>query len=264
MRPLWKPVAACLAGLALAAPAAADEKDRYKEFFKQQREQKKRLWERQKKQQEWQREQQKRQEERYRDQARREEEWAREERKRQREAERDGRKRAEEQFREQNEFGRGSGAFGGYPGVAYATPDGRSGHAQNGSPLGAGGYSGVLPDYSATRPLYPSDAGPGHSSPYSGYAGQFHITPAQPAIPAPQQSSVDGVWYFRGDPTKPCSVQTVAAPSGPYLVFTNENGTPAAGQVSGDGRRVTIPDWNLTGTVSGNALVWPNGDFWSR
>ena len=83
-------------------------------------------------------------------------------------------------------------------------------------------------------------------------------------MPAPRPSPVDGTWYFRGDPSQPCYVQTVAGPRGPYLVFTNEKGNDAAGSLSRDGRRVTIPDWNLTGTVRGNALVWPNGDSWRR
>jgi hypothetical protein len=77
-------------------------------------------------------------------------------------------------------------------------------------------------------------------------------------------SPVDGPWFFRGDPWQPCYVQTVPGPQGPILLFTNEKGTRAFGWLSRDGRRVTIPDWNLTGTVRGNALVWPNGDFWGR
>lgn len=83
-------------------------------------------------------------------------------------------------------------------------------------------------------------------------------------VPAPGPSPVDGPWYFRGDPYQPCNVETVLTPRGPRLIFTNEKGTPAEGWLSRDGRRVTIPDWNLTGSVRGNALVWPNGDFWGR
>jgi hypothetical protein len=83
-------------------------------------------------------------------------------------------------------------------------------------------------------------------------------------LPAPATSPIDGEWFFRGDPRKPCFVETVTGPRGPRLVFTNENGTSAFGQLSRDARQVTIPDWNLTGTVRGNALVWPNGDFWGR
>lgn len=88
--------------------------------------------------------------------------------------------------------------------------------------------------------------------------------PFPPPAPVPGASPIDGVWYFRGDPQKPCYVQTVRGPRGPALVFTNENGTEALGQLTRNGRQVTIPDWNLTGTVRANALVWPNGDFWGR
>src|SRR5438045_740031 len=83
-------------------------------------------------------------------------------------------------------------------------------------------------------------------------------------IPAPAPSPVDGGWYFRGDPLKPCFIETIATPRGPSLVVTNENGTHASAWLSRDGRRLTIPDWNLTGTVRGDRLVWPNGDFWAR
>lgn len=101
-------------------------------------------------------------------------------------------------------------------------------------------------------------AQPGPRYPYPPPPGPF------PGVPAPQSSPVDGPWYFRGNPHQPCYVQTVATPRGPRLIFTNENGTPAEGWLSRDGRRVTIPDWNLTGSVRGNAIVWPNGDFWGR
>ena len=90
--------------------------------------------------------------------------------------------------------------------------------------------------------------------------------PFPPPFPAPQPapSTVDGQWFFRGDPSRPCFVQTARGPRGPFLVFTNETGTEATGWLSRSGRQVTIPDWNLTGTVRGNALVWPNGDSWQR
>jgi hypothetical protein len=87
--------------------------------------------------------------------------------------------------------------------------------------------------------------------------------PSRPGMSVPP-APVDGQWFFRGDPRQPCYVQTVPGPRGPALVFTNEKGTQAYGRLSRDGRRVTIPDWNLTGTVCGNALVWPNGDYWAR
>lgn len=94
-------------------------------------------------------------------------------------------------------------------------------------------------------------------------AQPFPRLPFPPPQPVPA-SPVDGRWFFRGDPFQPCSVQTVAGPAGPRLIFTNEKGTPAEGRLSRDGRRVTIPDWNLIGTVRRDAIVWPNGDFWGR
>jgi len=90
---------------------------------------------------------------------------------------------------------------------------------------------------------------------------QFRVPP--PPMPA-LTSPIDGRWFFRGDRSQPCSIQTVATPVSQMLVFTNEKGTPAGGWMSRDGRRVTIPDWNLVGRVRGNQIVWPNGDFWSR
>lgn len=82
--------------------------------------------------------------------------------------------------------------------------------------------------------------------------------------PFPQASPVDGRWFFRGDPLKPCFAQTVPGPRGPFIVFTNEQGTQASGWLRPNGREVTIPGWNLTGTLKGDRLVWPNGDYWQR
>jgi hypothetical protein len=76
--------------------------------------------------------------------------------------------------------------------------------------------------------------------------------------------SIVGHWYFRGDPFAPCFIEPVRTPRGEGLLFTNENGTTALGWLSRNGRSVTIPEWNLKGTLRGNSLVWPNGDFWSR
>ena len=87
--------------------------------------------------------------------------------------------------------------------------------------------------------------------------------PFPPPLPGPPGGLV-GVWYFRGDPFAPCSVQAEPTPAGPRLVFVNEKGTPAAAFLSRDGRRVEIPDWNLAGRVYPNRIVWPNGDFWAR
>lgn len=94
---------------------------------------------------------------------------------------------------------------------------------------------------------------------------QFPVPlPPQPRPLPPGSSPVDGQWFFRGDRFQPCWIQSVATPQGPGLIVTNEKGTPAYGWLSRDGRRVTIPDWNLTGRVRADAIVWPNGDFWGR
>src|SRR5205085_9308186 len=66
-------------------------------------------------------------------------------------------------------------------------------------------------------------------------AGAATAIAAQPPYPVPQPipapvprpSAFDGRWFFRGDPNKPCYVQTVSGPSGPALLFTNENGSQA-------------------------------------
>lgn len=84
-----------------------------------------------------------------------------------------------------------------------------------------------------------------------------------PPLPRPQ-FGIEGVWYFRGDPFQPASVQSQWTPHGPQLVFVNERGSPAAARLSRDGRRVEIPEWNLVGRVYPDRIVWPNGDFWAR
>ena len=84
-----------------------------------------------------------------------------------------------------------------------------------------------------------------------------------PPGPGPQ-AGIEGVWYFRGDPFQPASVQTQWGPGGPQLVFVNEKGTPAAAFLHPSGRRVDIPEWGIVGRVYPNRIVWPNGDFWAR
>jgi hypothetical protein len=85
-------------------------------------------------------------------------------------------------------------------------------------------------------------------------------------VPIPQGSAFDGQWFFRGDPTKPAYIQSVATQRGQQVILTNEKGSPAMGWVSRDGSRVVVPEWNIVGTLreGGRALVWPNGDFWAR
>ncbi len=86
----------------------------------------------------------------------------------------------------------------------------------------------------------------------------------RPQFPNRTPNSVDGMWYFRGDPNQPAYIETVRTPFGTQLIVTNEKGSPAQGELSPDGRRLLVYDWNITGRVQGNYLIWPNGDFWSR
>jgi hypothetical protein len=85
-----------------------------------------------------------------------------------------------------------------------------------------------------------------------------------PPLPAPPRVGIEGVWYFRGDPFQPASVQTQWGPGGPQLVFVNEKGTPAVAFLHPSGRRVDIPEWGIVGRVYPNRIIWPNGDFWAR
>ena len=91
-------------------------------------------------------------------------------------------------------------------------------------------------------------------------------TAAQPPFPPtrPRPSPLEGVWFFRGDPQRPCFIETVTGPRGMRLLLTNEQGTEASGQPSANGMRVFVPSWRVTGTLHGDRLIWPNGDFWQR
>ena len=95
--------------------------------------------------------------------------------------------------------------------------------------------------------------------------------PRRPLPPFPQQippippaSPVDGQWFFRGDRFQPCYIQTIPGPGGPRVIVTNEKGSQTEGWLNRSGTRLTIPEWNIIGTLRGDALVWPNGDFWGR
>ncbi len=77
---------------------------------------------------------------------------------------------------------------------------------------------------------------------------------------------LSGTWYMNGNATLPCSIEQ--RPSGRVL-FTNEKGSAAWGRVFGN--HVSIPDWSpgdgiqgLQGTIRGDRIVWPDGDYWSR
>jgi len=168
MKSLPHVVAACLAGLVLAGPAAADHKDPFKEARKRQEEYEKRLREAQKKQYEWEREQRKRYEEQTR------EGW-----KRQQEFDRDQWKRYEEQCREQNKwsregFGSNFGPVGGYPAPAYPPV-----YSQPYSQSPATGYPGggtSYPDPGVVSPSVPTGQ-PAYSYPQSGSPPNGTVSP---------------------------------------------------------------------------------------
>lgn len=97
-----------------------------------------------------------------------------------------------------------------------------------------------------------------------GAAADVTAQPFPPPMPAPPRAGIEGVWYFRGDPSRPASVETQWGPGGPQLVLVNENGTPALGRLHPSGRLVDVPEWGIVGRVYPNRIVWPNGDFWAR
>jgi hypothetical protein len=120
------------------------------------------------------------------------------------------------------------------------------------------------------RPPRPSFGGIFPGSQYPGSYPQWPVPIPGPQpqfpVPIPHGSAFDGQWYFRGDPTKPAYIQSVATQRGQQVILTNEKGSPAMGWVSRDGNRVVVPEWDIVGTLreGGRALVWPNGDFWAR
>ena len=96
-------------------------------------------------------------------------------------------------------------------------------------------------------------------------AAQPHVPyPRMPYPQVPVASPIEGVWYFRGDPSQPAYIRTVQTPAGPQVIATNEKGSSSPAELSPDGRRVFVYEWNIEGRLRGRRLVWPNGDFWAR
>ncbi len=98
-----------------------------------------------------------------------------------------------------------------------------------------------------------------------GSAGLVEAQYFPPPRMAPRPASVEGTWYYQGDPTAPCSIQVVPGPTGaPRLIITNENGEQSRGRLL-PGGGVVADDWGiLHGRVMGNTLRWENGTVWSR
>jgi hypothetical protein len=83
--------------------------------------------------------------------------------------------------------------------------------------------------------------------------------------PAARGASVEGTWYYQGDPTAPCSIEVVPGPTGaPRLVLTNENGEQSRGRLL-PGGRVAADDWGvMPGRLTGDTIRWANGTTWTR
>ena len=84
--------------------------------------------------------------------------------------------------------------------------------------------------------------------------------------PVAQVPDLEGIWYHSGDPGKPARI--VQRRLDGRALFINENGSQAWGSVGGS--MVYIPDWSdgfqqgLVGTIRGDRIIWPDGNFWSR
>jgi hypothetical protein len=86
-----------------------------------------------------------------------------------------------------------------------------------------------------------------------------------PAAPAVNPYNLAGRWYNSGDPLKPCYVQVIPGPLGPYLLLTNEKGTPSRARLIRGGTRLVADDWGgLVGRIRGDRIVWPDGNDWTR
>lgn len=98
-------------------------------------------------------------------------------------------------------------------------------------------------------------------------ARPFVYDPVPYAVaPVAQVPDLDGYWYLTGDPAKPA--QIIQRRLDGRALFINEQGSQAWGSVQGD--TVYIPDWTdgfrqgLVGTIRGDRIIWPDGNFWSR
>ncbi len=191
MRRILLSLAAGLAGLALTAPAYADDKDGYKKYLK-------RLPEQQERQDEFFREQQKRYAEQVREQQKREVEFFREQVKREAEFQREQQKRYAEQWREQHQHGReyfnGKGKYR----RSHGRYDlGSSYHSIYSYPDFLGSKGNV---YSRFGPQ-PYHSGYGSPRPEHGYRRpqwQPHY-PQRPSLPFRPSSSAPGYPYARPD-----------------------------------------------------------------
>ena len=76
---------------------------------------------------------------------------------------------------------------------------------------------------------------------------------------------IGGIWYGTGNPLIRCEIRQNWPDT--RAEFINEHGSRAPGSIVGN--QVWIPTWGegsrgLTGTIDGDRIVWPDGNFWSR
>src|SRR5262245_14808718 len=105
-----------------------------------------------------------------------------------------------------------------------------------------------------------------------GFAAQAAALPPFPThhvpLPPPSVGTVEGQWFYQGDPRAPCFIERVSGDRGPMLMLTNEKGEKSRGEVVRGGAQVIAYDWGpggwLVGDVQGNAIYWQNGTQWFR
>jgi len=90
--------------------------------------------------------------------------------------------------------------------------------------------------------------------------------PPPDVSPLAQVPNLNGTWFLSGDPGRPARIIQWRLDG--RAVFINEKGSQAWGTIQGD--TVWIPDWSdgfrpgLMGTLRGDRIIWPDGNFWSR